>query len=608
MKNRRIATQLCLVLMGCGWSLCWGQGVCAQTKQMDLGSSYTSSDLLAQAVTRVTGVKVNQTTQGLELILKTVAGSERLVPLILPEGNDLVIDILDATLAFSIRNGVEKLNPAEGITKITVNKVDESSIRVRISGQTQAPSAEVVPERNNLVLSINPQGATALQAPDEEIEIIATGEGEEEGYNVQNSSTATRTDTPLKDTPQSVQVIPQQVLEDQNADLSSALLNAPSVRNSAPTNFDSLRLQVRGFFPTLTVNGFKDSLNSSSIGSDLTGYDRIEVILGPNSILFGSSAPGGTVNIVTKQPLRAPYYFAEATIGNFDFYRGEVDLSGLLDDKKNILYRLNASYRDQGLFTDLTNTRSLVLAPAVSIAFSENTKLTLEGRYADVKFDSLTFGLPLIGTIDSNPNGEIPRDRNVNEGTLDAESRRIGYTLEHKFSDNWSLRNAFQYTRYFSGYFDDDGGTFSTALLPDNRTLERDFFNERSEASDYRLATDIVGEFATGSIQHQLLLGLDLGKEVGEFSSQNREIAPLDLYNPIYGQQPGAIVPGSEFSTKNETDELGLIAQDRVTITDKLTLLVGGRLDFFEQTDEDLIADTETSQSGNAFSPRVGIL
>jgi iron complex outermembrane receptor protein len=99
-----------------------------------------------------------------------------------------------------------------------------------------------------------------------------------------------------------------------------------------------------------------------------------------------------------------------------------------------------------------------------------------------------------------------------------------------------------------------------------------------------------------------------LGRQTVDSSGQSREIAPLDLFDPIYGQPPGAIIPGSEYDTNTLTDELGLIAQDRLTITDNLTLLVGSRLDFFEQTDEDLITDTETSQSGNAFSPRVGIL
>ncbi|MGV2830207.1 AMIN domain-containing protein [Myxosarcina sp. GI1(2024)] len=175
----------------------------------------SAADLLAQGVTRVTGVEIIQTDEGLELVLETVAGSERLVPLILPEGNDLVIDILDATLAFSIRNGVTELNPAPGIRRIAVNKADENSIRVRITGENQTPSAEVVTGRDDLVLSITPESATAEQEPDEEIEVIATGQAEDDDYVVDEATTATRTDTPLRDIPQSIQVVPQQVLEDQ---------------------------------------------------------------------------------------------------------------------------------------------------------------------------------------------------------------------------------------------------------------------------------------------------------------------------------------------------------------------------------------------------------
>jgi iron complex outermembrane recepter protein len=148
-------------------SILISQTVKAEETEVRSQKSKVTSHKLAQnsrqTLTRVTGVEVKQTDKGLELILQTVAGSERLVPLILPEGNDLVIDILDATLAFGIRNGVEQLNPAEGITKVTVNKIDENSIRVRITGETQAPSAEVVPG-SNLVLSVTPEGATTTQA------------------------------------------------------------------------------------------------------------------------------------------------------------------------------------------------------------------------------------------------------------------------------------------------------------------------------------------------------------------------------------------------------------------------------------------------------------
>ena len=135
----------------------------------------TAASLIAQGMTRVTGVEVIQTESGLELILKTAAGSERLVPLILPEGNDLVIDILDATLAFSIRNGVTELNPAPGIRRVAVNQGNDSSIQVRITGANQTPSADVVPGRDDLVLSITPDRTTTEQESDESIEVIATG-------------------------------------------------------------------------------------------------------------------------------------------------------------------------------------------------------------------------------------------------------------------------------------------------------------------------------------------------------------------------------------------------------------------------------------------------
>jgi iron complex outermembrane receptor protein len=180
-----------------------------------MGNKGTATDLVAQSnLTRVTGVEVNQTTNGLELVLKTAAGGERLVPLILPEGNDLVIDILDATLAFSIRNGVTESNPAPGIRSVALTKVDDSSIRLTITGEKQAPSAEVLTGRDDLVLSITPERSIAEQEPDEEIEIIATGEAQEEDdYFVPDASSTLKTDIELRDTPASVQVVPQQVIK-----------------------------------------------------------------------------------------------------------------------------------------------------------------------------------------------------------------------------------------------------------------------------------------------------------------------------------------------------------------------------------------------------------
>jgi iron complex outermembrane recepter protein len=559
-----------------------------------------------QALTRVTGVKIRQTDKGLELILETVLGSERLVPLILAERNDLVIDILDATLAFSIRNGVEKLNPAEGINKITVNKIDESSIRVRITGEKNAPSAQVVPG-SNLVLSVTSERATAQQAPDEEIEIIATGEREEDGYNVPNSSTGTRTDTLVRDVPQSVQIVPQQVLRDQQVNrLDDALSNVAGVTPEFSAG-PAVYYKIRGFGLSDSNSSLRNGLPDPGVGDlvELANVDRVEVLKGPASVLFGFGSPGGSINIITKRPSREPFYGIDATVGNYSFYRGEVDLSGPLNDAKTVLYRFNTAYRNSGSFVDSYSSESLSISPVISVAIGEKTKLNFSADYIETRDTGIGFGVPTVGTIFNNPNGKISRDRNLTEPTdeIDGETTRIGYELEHEFSDDWSLRNAFRY-----GYRSYEATqTRPGSLNSDNRTISRSFELYEQNWTNYTLTTNAVGNFSTGSVEHQLLFGVDLNRYIGATPRYvSAEAASIDIFDPIYGQ------PREEFnfeaSNEATTDSLGIYLQDRVAITENFKVLLGGRFDTFKQTSEDFVANTESSLSDNAFSPRVGIV
>ncbi|MBD2494897.1 TonB-dependent siderophore receptor [Nostoc sp. FACHB-280] len=574
-------------------------------------------------VVPITGVKATPTDKGVEIILETTAG-EQLQVVNRSSGNNFIADIPNAQLrlpsgdTYTFRSD----KPLTEITEITVTNVDTNTVRVTVVGEKAAPTVELFDDNTGLIFAVA-STTTAMQPstqpapeqpasetpsetpsapPDEPIELVVTGE--QDTYRVPEASTVTRTDTPLRDIPQSIQIIPQEVLRDQRADTSTALLNAPSVRNSAPSNFDSLRLRVRGFLSQPTLDGIKETNGfGSNVGPDLTGIERIEVLQGPNSVLFGSTSPGGTVNFVTKQPLRDPYYFVEATVGSFDFYRGEVDLSGPLDEDKKALYRLNASYRDQGFFTDRSQTRNLVIAPVLSLALTENTNLAIEATYKYLEQEDYNLGLPALGTIFTNPNGQIPRSRITNEGDLDVTNARIGYRLEHKFNENWSINNTFRY-----GYlnYDASGVNIGTRLLADNRTLLRtsNDFNDRYR--DFRLTTNVIGKFDTGSIKHQLLFGVDLGRLNNTLKFTGRSGASIDIFNPVYGQARGDVT--FELDTKTVTDELGIVLQDQVAIADNLKLLVSGRFDVFTQTDQDFLAGTESSQTVSAWSPRVGIV
>lgn len=397
--------------------------------------------------------------------------------------------------------------------------------------------------------------------------------------------------------------MPEEVLRDQNVtNINEALRNVPGVsqgassRDNAGGNFS-----IRGCFTdseqgnNVLRNGLREA--GRPVPELTPDIERIEVLKGSASVLYGLASPGGTINTVTEQPLRDPFYEVEASIGSYDFYRGAIDLSGPLNDSETVLYRLNAAYLDR--------VRQFMIAPVVSFALGSRTRFTLEGEYTDRSVRGYDFGLPTAGTLFSNPNGRIPRNRNVGEpdSVSDTTIGRVGYRLDHEFSDNWSIQQAFQWK---SSNVSADGFVFPTGLDANNRTLNRVVSSSSRNTDIYDLNANLIGRFSTGSIGHQLVFGVDLGRfeQSGDFSSA--AATPLDVFNPVYGRPFEPLTRVSNTGSSQNT--LGIYLQDQVTLAENLKLLLGGRFDLFEQTSQDFLGDTEESQSGNAFTPRVGIV
>ncbi|WP_375480032.1 TonB-dependent siderophore receptor, partial [uncultured Nostoc sp.] len=349
------------------------------------------------------------------------------------------------------------------------------------------------------------------------------------------------------------------------------------------------------------------SVTGQAIGTDLFNIDRVEVLKGPASVLYGSAAPGGTVNLVTKQPLRDPFYQVEATIGNYDFYSGRVDLSGPLNDSKSVLYRLNVGYENSGSFINFFDRQSLSISPSLSFRLGDRTNLTLQGEYASIDAGSYV-GLPTVGTVFPNPNGKIPRSFYSGEPSdfVRTQNSRIGFRLDHQFSDNWSLRNAFQVK--FSTLDTDD--VIARSLDSDNRTLNRIRVLSEGDGENYILTTNLIGNLSTGSIGHQLLVGVDLNKDHATYTRRRRStgVPSLNIFNPVYNQ-PQAEEPFEiSFSNDYGSNSLGIYIQDLVSLTSNLKLLLGLRYDTQDYNSRDLTSDLRYSQADSAFSPRVGIV
>jgi iron complex outermembrane recepter protein len=582
-----------------------------KSQRSKVKSQDIAQDLDQDEVTRVTGVEVKQTLQGLELILLTVAGSERLVPLILPEGNDLVIDLLDATLAFSIRNGVEKLNPANGINKITVNKIDESSIRVRISGIDRVPSAEVVPG-SNLVLSVTPSGVTTEQTPEEEIEIIATGEAAEEEYFVPDADIGGKIDSPLRDVPQSIQVIPQQVIEDQQATgLEEVLENAAGVTFLGDVANRGFVAAIRGFDNAPIL---RDGIRSfaiegpSSVDLEVANLERVEVLKGPATVVSGEAEPGGLINLVTKKPLAEPYYNLEFQLGNRNFYSPSIDLSGPLTKDGSLLYRFNALYRTEESFLDLEDSFDrFFIAPVVTWKIGDRTDLTVRLEYID-EDNPVSFGSVVFNTED---NSTIEQLTNNRDATVEEDYLNIGYSFEHRFSKDWQLRNEFSYIASSFDYSVIEAGQFfdpSTGDLTSNpQTLN-------SEFETYSLYTNINGKFNTGSVKHNLLFGVDLSR-VDDLNFLRFDFTSESVINILDSEPDFFAEPLADeedipvfFDTETTTDRLGIFLRDQIDLLDNLVVSAGVRFDTVASDTKDLTTNSETNQSYDAVSPSIGIV
>lgn len=335
------------------------------------------------------------------------------------------------------------------------------------------------------------------------------------------------------------------------------------------------------------------------------------VLKEPASVLYGQGGIGGRVNLVTKQPLRDPFYAVEGSAGSYNFYRGAIDISGSLNPEATVLYRLNAAAQTRESFVDFYEQQRYLVAPVVSWLISDRTTLTLKANFSAVE-GSFDRGIPAEGSVLPNPNGEIPRNRNAGEPDVDNSQQsvfRFGFDLEHRFSDNWQMRSVFR-TSLLRLNREIVFSRGANALQSDGRTLDRIFDDQDYNEDIYNLDTYAVGNFTTGSIQHQLVAGINLFRYDTNTVGFTRPIASLDVFEPEYSASPtGSAIPAYDIT--NRTQQLGLYLQDLISLTDNLKLLLGGRFDIASQRYGDAtenFGSTDDFKQEEAFSPRVGIV
>lgn len=433
-----------------------------------------------------------------------------------------------------------------------------------------------------------------------------------------------RGDFTLREIPQAIATIDEAVIE-QNAilRLTDALdLNASVVRqNTLGGLWDSFA--IRGFagdenLPSgYLVNGFNAGRGFSG-QRDVAGIERIEVLKGPAAAVLGRGEPGGSINLVTKQPqLGDTFGSASVQSRSFNTGRAEADANLALTEK---LSARVIGYAEAGdTFRDTVEQRRWGILPSIGLALGDATRVTYDFEWTrvEVPFDR--------GIVVLNHNFKtVPRSRFLGEPSDgDTVARATGHQLrlQHDFNDRWSLlMGASQRDTLLTGASSDaETARARQKLYVDGRSLSRQRRTRRYTSEHSVVRAELAGEFETGSLRHRVLVGADYDDfatdqlftryrgPVVTSATTDQAGYVLDLQNPVYGRYPTPVTA----AITNRLDvqrSIGAYVQDQITLTDQLQIRIGGRYDDFLLRVDNRLTNVEGRRKRSRFSPQAGIV
>ncbi|MDE1169065.1 MAG: TonB-dependent siderophore receptor [Pseudomonas sp.] len=442
--------------------------------------------------------------------------------------------------------------------------------------------------------------------------------GPVKGYVATRSATASKTDTPITEIPQTVNVVTADQIKDQGArNLTQALRYTPGVNVNGFTDRNTIADEItsRGFAPTLLYLDGAYLPYAGSLGGapqiDPYTLERIEVLKGPASVLYGQNQPGGMINLVSKRPTQVAQHQVKFGVGSFDRVNGAFDFSGPIDEAATLSYRLVGVANDGGEQIKHAGDSRTLLAPSLTWAPTDATALTV---YAQIQRDKATpdyQSLPKIGSLYSNSEGHrINRDAFLGDSSWNDYTRDqqvFGYDLVHAFNDSVKYRQTARYIDVndrYRGFYLTSFVTNADGTTDDTRA-KRNKVDWRQHNTAYTFDNNLEFKFNTGALEHTVLTGADyrnFTRRYQGYNLYNSEI--IELYNPTNYRTSG--VPTLTTKWNNFVEQKGLYLQDQIRFN-QFVLTLGGREDWAEVDNKDQLAVTEDKQKDKKFTKRIGL-
>lgn len=465
-------------------------------------------------------------------------------------------------------------------------------------------------------LAVSSIGNQALAA--EETLVVTAGSSEDptaplKGIVATRTLSATKTAAEIVKTPQSVSVVTRDQMRALDVtSVSQALRYSAGVfteyRGSSNRNDEVF---VRGFS---YVPKFLDGLSYGATASSQTGtfdpwlLERVELVRGPASVLFGQVNPGGLIAMTSKRPVSQPIHELQFRTGNHHLAEGAFDFGGPLSDDGRLLYRLNGIARTQNSQVEDYKETRMAIAPALTWYPDDATRMTLLTSYQKDPDAGYRNFLPRYGTVESVDGSYIPRDFNVSDPSYNQswrEQTMIGYEFEHQPDDTFTLRQNARYATIKQKY----RYLVYSSSPANSSVLSRRAQHETRQTDEFGIDNQLEAKFASGQVAHTVIGGLDYktSKDKQYLGRAGGSLYDLDWRSPTYGVSVDESAFSPATNEQQNLDQAGVYVQDQLS-WQNWELLVSGRYDWAEVRTTDFTDASSTQQNDNKFTWRTGLL
>ena len=459
--------------------------------------------------------------------------------------------------------------------------------------------------------SAPPPQSAPMQPQQETADGSEKADGPVNGYVAKRTATGTKTDTPIAKVPQSISVVTKDQMEDQQVgSVAEALRYTPSVFTEyrGASNLKD-EMFVRGFYYVPRY------LDGTYLAGDLSYaklepyfLERIELLSGPSSVLYGQGNPGGIVNMVSKKPTDVPLHEVQLTFGSDNQLGLAFDFSDNVAGSKDLSYRIVGTGFGRDLQEDFTEQRAYAIAPSLTWTPDDNTEITLHGGYQNEPDIGFRNFLDAVGTLSPIPGfGYVPRSFFVSDPNFEKAEREqywAGYEFSHAFSDALTVRQNLRYHHVDHEHHTLTYGSRTGTMISRTASGGTESWNT------FTVDNQVQAKVQTGIAKHTVLAGLDYLNRTRDYQwgfayGWMGTVPSIDLADPQYGIGPITLTPDSDQNLKAE--QTGLYIQDQVDIG-RFSFTAGARYDWASTDIDDKLGTNHQSYDDRAFTWRAGAL